>query len=94
MNNYIISEHSKIQAKKLNLIIKVSTRKNKKIDVYDAQNNYINSIGNINYNDYGSYLRIYGQIHADERRKLYHNRHKKGIEIVNSKQYLSAKILW
>ena len=91
---YIISEHSKIQAKKLNLIIKVSTRKNKKIDAYDAQNNYINSIGNINYNDYGSYLKIFGQIYANKRQKLYHARHQKGINIINSKQYLSAKILW
>ena len=91
---YIISEHSKIQAKKLNLIIKVSTRKNKKIDAYDAQNNYINSIGNINYNDYGSYLKIFGQIYANKRQKLYHARHQKGINIINSKQYLSANILW
>ena len=94
MNNYIISEHSKIQAKKLNLIIKVSTRKNKKIDVYDAQNTYINSIGNINYNDYGSYLKIFGQIYANKRQRLYHARHQKGINIINSKQYLSANILW
>ena len=91
---YVISNHSKKQAKKLNLIIKVSTRKNKKIDVYDADNNYINSIGDINYNDYGSYLKIFGQIFADHRRELYHTRHKKGIEIINSKQYLSANILW
>ena len=91
---YIISEHSKIQAKKLNLIIKVSTRKNKKIDVYDAHNNYINSIGNINYNDFGSYLALYNIEYANRRRVLYHNRHKKGINIINSKQYLSANILW
>ena len=91
---YVISNHSKKQAKKLNLIIKVSTRKNKKIDVYDADNNYINSIGDINYNDYGSYLEIYGEIYANHRKILYHNRHKKGIEIINSKQYLSANLLW
>ena len=91
---YVISNHSKKKAKKMNLIIKVSTRKNKKIDVYDADNNYINSIGDINYNDYGSYLKIFGQIFADNRRVLYHARHKKGIEIINSKQYLSANILW
>ena len=91
---YVISNHSKKQAKKLNLIIKVSTRKNKKIDVYDADNNYINSIGDINYNDYGSYLEIYGKIYANHRKILYHNRHKKGIENINSKQYLSANLLW
>ena len=91
---YVISNHSKKQAKKLNLIIKVSTRKNKKIDVYDADNNYINSIGDINYNDYGSFLKIFGQIFANNKRDLYHARHKKGVEIINSKQYLSANLLW
>ena len=93
-NNYIITEYSFNRAKELGLKIKLSQFSTKKLDVYDAQNNYINSIGNINYNDYGSYLKIFGQIYANKRQKLYHARHQKGINIINSKQYLSANILW
>ena len=72
-----------------------SRNKNKKIDVYTKNNNqFLHSIGDIRYNDFSSYCVIYNTQYANERRRLYHIRHKNGINIVNSKQYLSANILW
>ena len=94
MSNYKISDHSKKQASLLNLIIKSSTDKNKKIDVFTKDGKFLHSIGDILYNDYARYIEMYNLAYANKRRELYLNRHKKGIDIVNSKQYLSAKILW
>ena len=92
-NNYIITKYSYDRAKELGLTIKLSQFTTKKLDVY-KDNVYINSIGDSRYLDYPNYIRVYGQIYANERKRLYHIRHKKGIEIVNSKQYLAANILW
>ena len=94
MSNYVITDYSYNQAKKLNLIIKSSKNKGKKIDVYDIDHNFLHSIGDIMYNDYPSYLSTYNKQYADESSRLYHIRNKKGIDIVNSKQYLSANLLW
>ena len=94
MSNYNITQYSYDKAKKLNLIIKQSKNTNKKIDVYTINNQFLHSIGDIRYNDYPSYFIIYNKQYADERRRLYHIRHKKGINIINSKQYLSANLLW
>ena len=94
MSNYKIYEHSKKQAELLNLTIKPSKNKNKKIDVYTNDDKFLHSIGNILYNDYGRYIEMYNLLYANKRRKLYHIRHQKGINIINSKQYLAAKILW
>ena len=94
MSTYIITNYSYVKAKQLNLIIKSSKNKDKKIDVYDINNDFLQSIGDIRYNDYPNYCIIYNKQYADERKRLYHIRHKKGINIVNSKQYLSANLLW
>ena len=94
MSNYNITIYSYDKAKQLNLIIKPSKNKSKKIDVYDIDNKYLNSIGDIRYNDYPNYCIIYNKQYADERRRLYHIRHKKNINVINSKQYLSANLLW
>ena len=94
MSNYIITQYSYNKAKQLNLIIKQSKNKDKKIDVYTINNEFLHSIGDIRYNDYPSYLSTYNKNYADQRRRLYHIRHQKNINIVNSKQYLSANLLW
>ena len=94
MSNYIITQYSYDKAKQLNLIIKQSKNKGKKIDVYTINNDFLHSIGDIRYNDYPSYLLIYNKQYADERKRLYNIRHQKNINIVNSKQYLSANLLW
>lgn len=53
---YKISDYSKQQAKKLNVSIKPSTSKNKKIDVY-KNNVKIVSIGQKGYKDYPTYIK-------------------------------------
>ena len=94
MSNYNITNYSYDKAKKLNLIIKSSKNKNKKLDVYTINNESLNSIGDIRYNDYSLYLSTYNKQYADERRRLYHIRHQKNINVINSKQFLSANLLW
>ena len=94
MSNYIITDYSYNQAKKLNLIIMSSKNKNKKIDVYTINNEFLQSIGDIRYNDYPSYCIIYNEQYANERKRLYHIRHQKNINVINSKQYLAANLLW
>ena len=88
---YQITDYSFQQAKKLNVIIKPSTRKGKKIDVYDNNNKFIVSIGDINYSDYPSYIKEKGLKYADERRRLYHVRHKKDSNLAGK---FAKNILW
>lgn len=90
---YNIKEYSFNQAKKLNVIIKRSIYKNKKIDVYDSKNKFIVSIGDISYNDYPTYLLVNKEL-ADDRRRLYRIRHKKDMNVKNSAGYYANKILW
>ena len=94
MSNYNITDYSYDKAKQLNLIIKSSKNKGKKIDVYDINNEFLHSIGDIRYNDYPNYCIVYNKKYADERKRLYHIRHQKNINVINSKQYLSANLLW
>ena len=54
---YKIKKYSFDQAKKLNVEIRPSKHKNKKIDVY-KDNLFLFSIGDIRYNDFPTYLEI------------------------------------
>ena len=90
---YQIKPYSYEQAKKLNVEIKPSTRKDKKIDVY-KDNKYICSIGDNNYFDYPTYIKNNGITFANERRKIYKQRHNKDRNIKNSSGYYADKILW
>ena len=54
---YQIKPYSYEQAKKLNVEIKPSNKKDKKIDVYKDKK-YICSIGDIHYYDYATYIKI------------------------------------
>ena len=90
---YQIKPYSYEKAKLLNVEIKPSTRKDKKIDVY-KDNKYICSIGDINYYDYPTYIENNGITYANERRKLYKQRHNKDRNIKNSSGYFADKILW
>lgn len=102
MSNYKITKYSKDKAKKENVIIKPSTNKNKKIDVFNKSGVKIASIGGIKkdgtpYNDYPTYLKTIGKEKADIRRKLYIARHSKEVKIKNGKKtnsYYSDVILW
>ena len=91
---YNITQHSKKQAKKLNVIIKPSINQKKKIDIFDKDGNKISSIGANGMMDYGLYLENYGKEYADKRRKLFYSRFSKDISNVGSNAWWSAHILW
>ena len=98
MVHYEIKQYTFDQAKKHGFEVKVSTNKKKKIDVY-KDNEKIASIGDLRYKDYPTYLEERGLTSeglsfANVRRALYHNRHKKDIEIKGSPGYLSSILLW
>ena len=88
---YKIKKYSFDQAKKLRVVIRASTRKNKKIDVY-KDDNYICSIGDSRFLDYPTYLEINKEL-AEKRRALYHQRHNKE-NIEGTKGYYALNILW
>lgn len=71
---YVISPYTKDRAKQVGLTVKPSTRRYKKIDVYQGDK-YLASIGDVRYKDYPQYLREEGRQVAEERRRLYHLRH-------------------
>ena len=87
---YKITNYSYKQAKKLNVEIKPSTNKKKKIDVF-RNDKKIASIGSIGYLDFPNYLKKDINL-ANERRKLYKQRHKKDLNSKNG--FYANKILW
>jgi hypothetical protein len=90
---YEITNHSKIQAKKLGVEIRPSTNKNKKLDVF-KDDKKISSIGAIGYSDYGTYLKTDGLAKANERRINYKLRHNKDRKVRGSPGFYSDRILW
>jgi hypothetical protein len=73
---YKISLASYELAKIYNLDIFPSTKAHKKIDVW-REGVYLDSIGDIRFNDYHIYLKKNGKAFAEERRRLYYIRQPK-----------------
>ena len=90
---YKITDWSLFQAKKIGVKIKVSTTKNKKLDVF-KDGKKVASIGDINYGDYPTFLMTKGREFADKRRALYKKRFEKTRNIKDTKSYYADKILW
>ena len=88
---YQITNYTYNKAKELNVIIKPSKFKNKKIDIYDSNNNFKFSIGDTRYGDYPTYLQI-NKEYADKRKTLFYKRFKNIIP--NTKTFYTAKLLW
>jgi hypothetical protein len=96
---YEISQWSKNQAERLKVIIKPSTHKNKKIDVFDKEGKLLASIGDIRYMDYGLYLAAerkgqYPKGTANRNRYLYKKRHAKDLAVEGTPGYYADQILW
>ena len=89
--SYKITDYSYQKAKQLNVDIKPSTNKNKKIDVF-KNNKKIASIGAIGYLDYPNFIKKNGLEYANQRKKLYKLRHKKDLNSKNG--FFANKILW
>jgi hypothetical protein len=90
---YSITNYTYKQAKKLKVIIKPSTNKTKKIDVY-KNNKKIASIGAYGMNDYPTYMKKKGIKYAKTRRRLYKIRHKKDRIKKWTPGWLADKLLW
>ena len=99
---YNITAYSKRRATKLGVIIKPSTRKGKKIDVFKKIKNKqgemklkkVASIGAIGMGDYPTFLKTKGKEFANKRRKAYRSRMAKNIKVVGSAGYYAGKLLW
>jgi hypothetical protein len=89
--SYKITDYSYQKAKQLNVDIKPSTNKNKKIDVF-KNNKKIASIGAIGYLDYPNFIKKNGLEYANQKKKLYKLRHKKDLNSKNG--FFANKILW
>ena len=88
---YSILPYTKRQAKRIGVTVKPSSNPKKKLDVFE-DGNKVASIGDINYSDYAHYLVGNGKTFADERRKLYHLRHKKAKK--GTAGYYASALLW
>lgn len=90
---YTITNYTKSQAKKLGVVVKPSSVKGKKIDVF-KNGEKIASVGALGYSDYPTYIKTKGKAYADERRKLYKIRHAKDRNVKGSDGYYADKLLW
>ena len=88
---YTITNYSRKQAKKLDVIIKHSTNTKKKIDVF-KKGKKICSVGNLNYLNFPTYMKKKGISFAKFRRKLYKKRHSKDRK--KGCGFYADKILW
>ena len=75
------------RAKSLGVIVKPSTKKYKKLDVYDKDGKFLVSIGDLRYEDFLT--------HKDpERRRRCKLRHEKHRHTPGTASYYADKILW
>ena len=91
--SYKITEYTKQQADKLGVVVKPSTNKSKKLDVF-KNGEKVASVGGAGYSDYPTYLKTSGKEFADERRRLYKKRHEKDRTVKGTPGYYADKLLW
>ena len=95
---YKISNYSYIKARTLGVTIKPSSNPRKKIDVF-KKGIKVASIGDPNYLDYPSYLKLekqgyFSPGYAEQRRQNYHRRHRATARRKYSPSYYAKNILW
>jgi hypothetical protein len=90
---YTIQPYTKQQAKKIGVMVRPSTDPKKKVDVF-KDDQKVASIGAVGFSDYPHYLQDKGKAVADERRRLYHIRHKKDSSKKGSPGYYASRLLW
>lgn len=91
---YRIKAYSYAQAKKLGVTIKPSSRKGKKIDVFNRQGEKLASIGALGMGDFPTYTQTKGKEFADGRRKAYKMRHEKDRHVRGTAGFFADRILW
>tara|TARA_R110002033_G_scaffold89110_2_gene139214 strand:+ start:1445 stop:1723 length:279 start_codon:yes stop_codon:yes gene_type:complete len=90
---YSITAYTRRQAKRLGVIVKSSTNKGKKIDVFKGDKK-VASIGALGMNDYPTYIKTKGKAFANERRRLYKIRFQKTRTKVGTNSYWADQLLW
>jgi hypothetical protein len=88
---YQISNGTKEAARRHGLRVEPSRIKTKKISVFRGDE-YLGSVGATGYDDFYSYKRKYGLEVANERKRLYLERHSK--DRYSGKGKLAAILLW
>lgn len=86
----MIQPYSHQQAERLGVLIRPSANEKKKIDVF-KNGKKVASIGAMGYGDFPSFLKTDGKAYAEERRRLYHIRHKKDSSLAGR---YARSILW
>ena len=89
---YKITDYSLNKARQLNVTIRPSGNKKKKIDVI-KDGKVIASIGAKGFSDYPTFIQENGKSYADQRRKLYKLRHQHDLNKKGNGWWASA-ILW
>jgi hypothetical protein len=90
---YRITKYTYKKAKKMGVVVKPSTNKTKKIDVF-KNDKKIATVGAAGMNDFPTYMKKRGVKYAKTRRRLYKIRHEKDRHIKNSNGYWADKLLW
>jgi hypothetical protein len=88
---YRILPYTYNKARRLGVVVKPSLNKLKKIDVF-KRGKLIASIGAIGYSDYPTYIETHGLVYANQRRKLYRQRHVKDLR--TGAGYWANQLLW
>ena len=100
---YSITTYTKNRARQLGVIVKSSTNKGKKLDVFKKVKHKttgemkllkVASIGALGMNDYPTFMKTKGLEFANKRRKAYRSRMAKNIAVVGSAGYYAGKLLW
>ena len=91
---YKITKYTLDKAKELDVQVFPSDNPKYKIEVYDANGVFMFYGGSPLYSDYPTYMETHGKEYADERRRLYRLRHKKGIANKGSRSWWIAELLW
>ena len=90
---YTIQPYTKQQARRIGVMVKPSTNPKKKIDVF-KDDKKVASVGAVGFSDYPHYLQDKGKAFADERKRLYHIRHRKTENKIGSPSFFSSRLLW
>ena len=90
---YVITKYTKQKAKELGVVVKLSTKTGKKIDVF-KNDVKIASVGASGYADYPTYVKTHGAEYAESRRILYRLRHESDRHKPNTAGFYADNLLW
>ena len=90
---YKITKYTRRQARRIGVIVKPSTNKIKKIDVF-RNGEKIAAVGAYGMNDYPTYMKLRGNKYAKTRRRLYKIRHISDRKEKWTNGWLADQLLW